>query len=121
MLLSGLQNPSTGSIFFKNDNLSIISEEKKTEIRKKNIGLIFQQFYLIPNYTALENVMFPMQINEIRKEKEKLVKFYQISVWQKEKITYLQNYQVGNNKELQLLEQFHLIQKLFLQMNLQEI
>ncbi len=74
MLLSGLQNPSTGSIFFKNDNLSIISEEKKTEIRKKNIGLIFQQFYLIPNYTALENVMFPMQINEIRKEKEKACK-----------------------------------------------
>ena len=32
---------------------------------------IFQQFYLIPNYTALENVMFPMQINKIKNEKEK--------------------------------------------------
>ncbi len=45
--------------------------KKKTEIRKKKIGLIFQQFYLIPNYTALENVMFPMQINKIRNEEEK--------------------------------------------------
>ena len=32
---------------------------------------MFQQFYLIPNYTALENVMFPMQINKIENEKEK--------------------------------------------------
>ena len=32
---------------------------------------MFQQFYLIPNYTALENVMFPMQINEIENVKEK--------------------------------------------------
>ena len=32
---------------------------------------MFQQFYLIPNYTALENVMFPMQINKIQNEKEK--------------------------------------------------
>ena len=71
MLMSGLEKPSTGSIIFKNQDLSKISEERKTAIRKKNIGLVFQQFYLIPNYTALENVMFPMQINKIKNEKEK--------------------------------------------------
>ena len=71
MLMSGLENPSTGSIIFQNKNLSKISDEQKTAIRKKKIGLVFQQFYLIPNYTALENVMFPMQINNIKDEKEK--------------------------------------------------
>tara|TARA_A100001011_G_C14319989_1_gene850038 strand:- start:4240 stop:4926 length:687 start_codon:yes stop_codon:yes gene_type:complete len=71
MLMSGLEKPTTGSIFFNNENFSNISEEKKTQIRKKKIGLIFQQFYLIPNYTALENVMFPMQINKIKDEKKK--------------------------------------------------
>ena len=71
MLMSGLENPSAGSIFFKNKDFSVISEEQKTAIRKKKIGLVFQQFYLIPNYTALENVMFPMQINKIKNEKEK--------------------------------------------------
>ena len=71
MLMSGLEKPSTGSIFFENKDFSVISEEQKTEIRKKKIGLVFQQFYLIPNYTALENVMFPMQINKINNEKEK--------------------------------------------------
>ncbi len=71
MLMSGLERPSTGSIFFENKDFSVISEEQKTVIRKKKIGLVFQQFYLIPNYTALENVMFPMQINKIKNEKEK--------------------------------------------------
>ena len=71
MLMSGLEYPTTGSIFFDNEDFSKISEKKKTQIRKKKIGLIFQQFYLIPNYTALENVMFPMQINQIHDEKKK--------------------------------------------------
>ena len=71
MLMSGLEKPTKGSIFFQNQDFSKIDEEQKTEIRKKKIGLIFQQFYLIPNYTALENVMFPMQINKIRNEEEK--------------------------------------------------
>ena len=71
MLMSGLENPTTGSLFFDNEDFSKISEKKKTQTRKKKIGLIFQQFYLIPNYTALENVMFPMQINQIHDEKKK--------------------------------------------------
>ena len=71
MLMSGLENPTTGSIFFDNEDFSKISDKKKTQTRKKKIGLIFQQFYLIPNYTALENVMFPMQINQIHDEKKK--------------------------------------------------
>ena len=71
MLMSGLEKPTTGSIFFNNEDFSTISEEKRTKIRRKRIGLIFQQFYLIPNYTALENVMFPMQINRINNEKKK--------------------------------------------------
>ncbi len=71
MLMSGLENPSKGSIIFENQDFSKISEEQKTKIRKKKIGLVFQQFYLIPNYTALENVMFPMQINKVKNEKEK--------------------------------------------------
>ena len=71
MIMSCLEEPTTGSIIFKNKDLTKVSAREKTEIRKKNIGLIFQQFYLIPNYTALENVMFPMQINNIEDEKEK--------------------------------------------------
>ena len=77
MLMSGLENPTTGSIFFGNEDFSKIGE-KKNPNKKKKIGLIFQQFYLIPNYTALENVMFPMQINQINDEKKKLTQFFQM-------------------------------------------
>ena len=73
MLMSGLEIPTNGSIIFDKEDLSKINEKRRTEIRKKKIGLIFQQFFLIPNYTALENVMFPMQINKINNEKEKAI------------------------------------------------
>ncbi len=73
MLMSGLESPTNGSIIFDKEDLSKINETRRTEIRKKKIGLIFQQFFLIPNYTALENVMFPMQINKINNEKEKAI------------------------------------------------
>lgn len=71
MLMSGLEKPTTGKIIFDDTDFSKSNEKKKTEIRKTKIGLIFQQFYLIPNYTALENVMFPMQINKINDEEKK--------------------------------------------------
>ena len=73
MLMSCLEKPTTGSIIYNNEDFSKLSEKKKTEIRKTKIGLIFQQFYLIPNYTALENVMFPMQINRIKDEYKKAI------------------------------------------------
>ena len=73
MLMSCLEKPTTGSIIFNNEDFSKLSEKKKTEIRKTKIGLIFQQFYLIPNYSALENVMFPMQINRIKDEYKKAI------------------------------------------------
>ena len=73
MLMSGLESPTNGSIVFDKEDLSKINEKRRTEIRRKKIGLIFQQFFLIPNYTALENVMFPMQINKIDNEKEKAI------------------------------------------------
>ena len=73
MLMSGLEKPTTGSIIFQGQDISKVNEEQNTAIRKEKIGLIFQQFYLIPNYTALENIMFPMQINKIQNEKEKAI------------------------------------------------
>ena len=70
-MLSARLISNEGLSVCRNKDFSVISEEQKTAIRKKKIGLVFQQFYLIPNYTALENVMFPMQINKIKNEKEK--------------------------------------------------
>ena len=63
MLLAGLEKPSSGSIVFENQTISNFNEEGLSDFRQKNIGIIFQSFYLIPNYTALENVALTLEIN----------------------------------------------------------
>ncbi len=62
-LLAGLEKPDVGSIFFDKKDLTKISEEALCEWRAKNLGIIFQQFNLIPHLTALENVLLPLEIN----------------------------------------------------------
>ena len=71
MIMAGLQRASDGLMIFENYNFTRISEEQITEIRKSKIGMIFQDFYLIPNYSALENVMFPLEINKLINPKKK--------------------------------------------------
>ena len=64
MLIGGLEKASSGNIFFRNSDLSKMNEDEISEIRRKNIGIVFQSFYLIPNYTALENVCLSLEINK---------------------------------------------------------
>ena len=63
MLLAGLEKPTSGSIIFENQTISNFNEEELSDFRQNNIGIIFQSFYLIPNYTALENVALTLEIN----------------------------------------------------------
>ena len=64
MLIGGLEKVSSGNIFFRESELSKMNEDEISEIRRKNIGIVFQSFYLIPNYTALENVSLSLEINK---------------------------------------------------------
>ncbi len=65
MLIGGLEKISAGNIFFKGSEISNMTEDEISEIRRKNIGIVFQSFYLIPNYTALENVSLSLEINKL--------------------------------------------------------
>ena len=64
MLIGGLEKVSSGNIFFRDSELSKMNEDEISKIRRKNIGIVFQSFYLIPNYTALENVSLSLEINK---------------------------------------------------------
>ena len=79
MLIDGLEKASSGKIFFENNEITNMSEDEISNIRRKNIGIVFQSFYLIPNYTALENVSLTLEINKISnaeiKAKEILERF----------------------------------------------
>ncbi|EDZ60748.1 ABC transporter, involved in lipoprotein release, ATPase component [Candidatus Pelagibacter sp. HTCC7211] len=71
MLIGGLEKATSGKIFFQNHELTKLSEDEVSEIRRKNIGIIFQSFYLIPNYTAVENVALTLELNKFKNpEKE---------------------------------------------------
>ena len=71
MLIGGLEKATSGKIFFQNNEITKLSEDEVSEIRKKNIGIIFQSFYLIPNYTAVENVALTLELNKFKNpEKE---------------------------------------------------
>jgi putative ABC transport system ATP-binding protein len=63
MLMAGLEKPTSGSIRFQDKELTSYTEDQLTDFRKKNIGIVFQSFYLIPSYTALENVALSLEIN----------------------------------------------------------
>ena len=71
MLIGGLERATSGKIFFQNQEISNLSEDQVSKIRRKNIGIIFQSFYLIPNYTAVENVALTLELNKLKNpEKE---------------------------------------------------
>ncbi|ENT1945466.1 ABC transporter ATP-binding protein [Campylobacter coli] len=56
-ILSLMDTPSSGEYILDNENLEQMDEEQKITLRREKIGLIFQQFHLIPYLSALENVM----------------------------------------------------------------
>ena len=66
MLIGGLEKASTGKIFFQSHEITKLSEDEVSEIRRKSIGIIFQSFYLIPNYSAVENVALTLELNKFK-------------------------------------------------------
>ena len=71
MLIAGLECPNSGKIIFEGEGISQYSEDRLADIRKRKIGIVFQSFYLIPNYTALENVSLVLEINKVADAKKK--------------------------------------------------
>lgn len=55
-VISGLERPESGEILYDKNDISTFSDSRLTEFRKKNIGFIFQQYYLLPNMDVAKNV-----------------------------------------------------------------
>ena len=66
MLIGGLEKATSGKIYFENHEITKLNEDEVSKIRRKNIGIIFQSFYLIPNYTAVENVALTLELNNMK-------------------------------------------------------
>ncbi len=61
-LLAGLDTPDSGSIMIGGHDLKLMNEDRLAKFRGKNIGIIFQQFHLMPHLSAEENISLPLEI-----------------------------------------------------------
>ncbi len=83
-LIGCLDTPTKGDIKLMNQNISNMSESDLATLRGKTIGFIFQQYNLIPSISALENVLLPMEFQEIddvvaKKEARKILEIVGLS------------------------------------------
>ncbi len=64
-LIGAIDEPTSGYLSFNGQEISKLSDNRKSELRTDSIGFVFQNFSLIPVLSALENVMIPLQIKGI--------------------------------------------------------
>lgn len=67
-ILGTLEKPDSGHVLFGKDNPFLLNDKSLSSFRNKNIGFIFQFHQLLPEFTALENVMIPALIQGISKK-----------------------------------------------------
>lgn len=62
-LLAGLDSADSGDIVIDGQNITNLDEDSRAAFRARYMGFVFQSFQLMPTYTALENVMLPLELN----------------------------------------------------------
>ena len=65
-ILGGLDTPNEGRVFLREDEIYKLSDSRRALLRNKHIGFIFQFYHLLPEFTALENVMMPALMSRVR-------------------------------------------------------
>ena len=64
-LLGGLDRPSKGTIYYGRTEISRLADSEQADFRNREIGFVWQIHYLLPEFTALENVMMPLLIRGV--------------------------------------------------------
>ena len=76
-IIGSLSNPDTGKVTINNQNISVMNERQLADFRNRQIGFVFQFHYLLPEFSALENVCIPAFIAKFsRKEAEEKAREY---------------------------------------------
>lgn len=65
-LAGGLEDPSAGRVVFNGNNLDTLDGAALAELRRKDVGYVFQRLNLVPALTAVENVMLPLELDGVR-------------------------------------------------------
>ncbi len=97
-LLSGLDMPTSGSLFFGEQDVYCLNDAKLSAFRRKKIGFVFQQFNLLPVLTARENILMPLLLDGKKEEAaycDQLMELLGI----KERMTHLPHELSGGQKQ----------------------
>ena len=70
-LLAGLDISTSGDIELFQNSLQNLDEDQRAALRNQYTGFVFQAFHLLPGFTALENVMLPLEINDDKDAEQK--------------------------------------------------
>jgi putative ABC transport system ATP-binding protein len=70
-ILAGLDTPSEGQVLLDGQDLFSLDEDARAKLRGRTVGFVFQSFQLLPGYTALENVMLPLELSR-REDPERI-------------------------------------------------
>lgn len=77
-LMAGLDLPSSGDIIFNGRQLTQLSEDERAGLRSELVGFVFQNFYLVPGLTVVENVMLPLEITKTPNARKRAKKYLKL-------------------------------------------
>ncbi|MRT20530.1 ABC transporter ATP-binding protein [Comamonas sp. CAH-2] len=69
-MLAGLDTPTQGSVRLQGQDIFALDEDARAALRGQKMGFVFQSFQLLPNLTALENVMLPLELAGVRSARQ---------------------------------------------------
>lgn len=70
-LLAGLDRPTTGSVIIDGKPIEKMNEDQLAILRRENIGFVFQSFHLLGNFTAMENIMLPLELLKMKHPRQR--------------------------------------------------
>jgi putative ABC transport system ATP-binding protein/lipoprotein-releasing system ATP-binding protein len=69
-ILAGLERPSGGSVEFEGEQLFALKGDRQSALRNQRMGFVFQSYFLLPELTALENVLLPAMLSGSRSDEK---------------------------------------------------
>jgi len=97
-LIAGLDSPTAGKVIVDDVDITKLSEKDLSLYRSQKVGIVFQQFHLMPHLTAFENVSLPLEINKSENTTEEALKILG-QVGLKDRVNHLPNELSGGEKQ----------------------
>lgn len=120
-ILGSMDTPDTGSILIKGEDITHMKDKKLSGFRRRNIGFIYQDYSLFPEFTSYENIVMPILLDGKKPDDAKVDEILSELEISHCKNNIHQKCQVENSREWQLPEHLLQVRRLYLLMNLQEI